>query len=96
MVDEFLTLVKKRLLRWYGYISRSSDTYDKDNSSGDSARSKKRRRDGNIKEWTGMGFKYSPTAAERKGIVATSSVVPRRPSRLKDSPEVLLLWYTFP
>ena len=65
MVDEFLTLVKKRLLRWYGYISRSSDTYDKDNSAGDSAMSKKRRRDGNIKEWTGMGFKYSPTAVER-------------------------------
>ena len=42
----------------------------------------------NIKEWTGMGFEDSLRAAEDregwKGIVATSSVVPRRPSRLRD------------
>ena len=38
----------------------------------------------NIKEWTGMEFGDSLRAAEDKerwkGIVATSSVVPRRPS----------------
>ena len=38
-----------------------------------------------IKEWTGMEFGDSLRAAEDrerwKGIVATSSVVPRRPSR---------------
>ena len=42
----------------------------------------------NIKEWTGMGFGDSLRAAEDregwKGIVATSSVVPRRPPRLRD------------
>ena len=41
-----------------------------------------------IKEWKGIGFGDSLRAAEDregwKGIVATSSVVPRRPSRLKD------------
>ena len=42
----------------------------------------------NIKEWTGMGFWDSLRAAEDrdgwKGIVATSSVMPRRPPRLRD------------
>ena len=50
-------------------------------------RQKKRWKD-NIKEWTGMGFGDSLRAAEDregwKGIVAMSSVVLRRPSRLRD------------
>ena len=41
----------------------------------------------------GMGFRDSLRAAEDregwKGIVATSSVVPRRPSRLRDCDEIL-------
>ena len=41
-----------------------------------------------MKEWTGMGFEDSLRAAEDregwKGIVATSSVVLRRPPRLRD------------
>ena len=40
----------------------------------------KKRWEDNIKEWTGMGFGDSLRAADReewKGIVATSSVVPR-------------------
>ena len=48
----------------------------------------KKRWEDNIKEWTGMGFGDSLRAAEDregwKGIVATSSVVPRRPPRLRD------------
>ena len=40
----------------------------------------------NIKEWTGMDFASSTRAAENrsrwKGIVANSSVVPRRPSKV--------------
>ena len=59
--------------------------HGKDNSAGDSERSKKERRlkkrwEDNIKEWTGMEFGDSLRAAEDregwKGIVATSSVVP--------------------
>ena len=42
----------------------------------------------NIKEWTGIAFGDSLRAAEDregwKGIVTTSSVVPRRPPRLTD------------
>ena len=48
----------------------------------------KKRCEDNIKEWTGMGFGDSLRTAEDregwKGIVATPSVVPRRPPRLRD------------
>ena len=48
----------------------------------------KKRWEDNIKEWTVMAFGDSLRAAEDregwKGIVATSSVVPQRPSRLRD------------
>ena len=48
----------------------------------------KKRWEDNIKEWTGTGFGNSLRAAEDregwKGIVETSSVVLRRPSRLRD------------
>ena len=48
----------------------------------------KKRWENDIKEWTEMGFGGSLRAAEDregwKGIVATSSVVPRRPPRLRD------------
>ena len=48
----------------------------------------KKRWEGNIKEWTGMEFGDSLRAAEDserwKGIVAASSVVHRRQSRLRD------------
>ena len=47
----------------------------------------KKRWDDNIREWSGMGFGDSLRAAEDregwKGIVATSSVVHRRPPRFK-------------
>ena len=65
-----------------------------DNSARDSERSNEERKrqkmrwKDNIKEWTGLGFGDSLRAAEGregwKGIVATSSVVPRRPPRLRD------------
>ena len=48
----------------------------------------KKRWEDNIKEWTGMGFGDFLRAAEDregwKGIGATSSVVPRRPPRLRN------------
>ena len=49
----------------------------------------KKRWEDNIKEWTGIVFGDSLRAAEdREGskgiVVATSSVVPRRPPRLRD------------
>ena len=51
----------------------------------DRGRQKKRWED-NIKEWTGMDFASSTRVAENrsrwKGIVANSSVVPRRPAKV--------------
>ena len=90
--DDLLTMVKKKKLRWYGHISRSSGivkTILQGTVKG--VRRRGRQKKGwvdNIKEWTGMGFGDSLRAAEDregwKGIVATSTVVPRRPPRLRD------------
>ena len=42
----------------------------------------------NIREWTGLEFAKSPRAVENskkwRKLVAKSSVVPQRPSRLRD------------
>ena len=46
----------------------------------------KKRWEDNIKEWTGMDFASSTRAADNRsrwnGIVANSSVMPRRPSNV--------------
>ena len=88
--DELLTLVKKRKLRWFGHVSRSSGlakTILQGTVKGKRKRGRQKKRwEDNIKEWTGMEFASSTRAAENrsrwKGIVANSSVVPRRPSKV--------------
>ena len=90
--DDLLTMVKKRKLRWYGHISRSSGmakTILQGTVKGARRRGRQKKRwEDNIKEWTGIGFGDSLRAAEDregwKAIVETSSVVPRRPPRLRD------------
>ena len=87
--DDLLTMVKKQKLIWYGHISRSSSmakTILQGTVKGARRRGRQKKRcEDNIKEWTGMGSGDSLRAAEDregwKGIVATSSVVPRRPPR---------------
>ena len=96
MHDDLLTMEKKRKLRWYGHISRSSSmakTILLGTVKGVRRRGRQKKRwEDNIKEWMGMGFEDSLRAAEDregwKGIVATSSVVPRRPTRLRDWDEM--------
>ena len=88
--DELLTLVKKRKLRWFGHVSRSSGlakTILQGTVKGKRKRGRQKKRwEDNIKEWTGMDSASSPRAAENrsrwKGIVANSSVVPRRPPKV--------------
>ena len=79
-------MVKKRKLRWYGHISRSSGMA-KTILQG-TVKGARRRGMGILKDSTGMGFGDSLRAAEDKegwkGIVATSSVVPGRRQRLRD------------
>ena len=92
MHDDLLTIVKKRKLKWYGHISRSSGmakTILQGTVKGARRRGRQKKRwEDNIKEWTGVGLGDSLRAAEDRevweGIVATSSVVLRRPPRLKD------------
>ena len=82
--DDLLTMIKKRILRWYGHISRSSGmakTILQGTMKGARKRGRQKKRwDDNIKKWTGMEFGDSLRAAEDRdgwnGIVATSSVVP--------------------
>ena len=88
--DELLIVVKKRKLRWFGHVSRSSGlakTILQGTVKGKRKRGRQKKRwEDNIKEWTGMNFASSTRAAENrsrwKGIVANSSVVPRRPSKV--------------
>ena len=83
-------VVKKRKLRWFGQVSRSSGlakTILQGTVKGHRKRSRQKKRwEDNIKEWTGMDFVSSSRAAENrtswKAIVANSSVVPRRPSKV--------------
>ena len=85
--DELLTLVKKRKLRWFGHISRSSGlvkTILQDTVQGKRRKGRQKKRwEDNIKEWTGMDFASSARAAEDrtrwKRIVAKSAVLPQRP-----------------
>ena len=75
--DELLTLVKKRKLRWFGHVSRSSGlakTILQGTVKGNRQRVRQKKRwEDNIKEWTGMAFASSTRAAENrsrwKGIV---------------------------
>ena len=90
--DELLTLVKKWKLRWFGHVSRSSGlakTILQGTVKGKRKRGRQKKRwEDNITEWTGMDFASSTRAAENKtewkGIVANSSVVPRRPSKVME------------
>ena len=94
--DDLLTMVKKRKRRWYGNIPRSSGiakTTLQGTVKGARRRGRQKKRwEDNVKEWTGMGFGDSLRAMEDrekwKVIVATSSLVPRRPPRLRDWDEM--------
>ena len=89
--EVLLTIVKRRKLQWYGHVSRSSGlakTILRGTVKGGrrQGRQKKRRED-NIREWTGLEFAKSQRAEENREkwrkLVAKSSVVPQRPSRLR-------------
>ena len=85
-------LLTRRRLQWYGHVSRSSGlaktilqgTMKEGRRQG---RQRKRWED-NIREWTGLKFAKSQRAVENREkwrkLVAKSSVVPQRPSRLRD------------
>ena len=90
--EDLMTIVKRRKLQWYGHVSRSSGlaktvlhgTVKRGRKQG---RQRKRWKD-NIGDLTGMEFSRSQGAVENRGkwrkLVEKSSVVPERPSRLRD------------
>ena len=88
--EDLLTIVKRLKLQWYGHVSRSSvlaKTILQGTVKGRRRQGRQRKRwEDNIREWTGLEFGKSQRAVEKKWrkLVAKSSVVPQRPSRLRD------------
>ena len=89
---DLLTIVKRRKLQWYGHVSRSSGlakTILQGTVKGGRRQGGQRKRwEDNIRERTGLEFGKSQRAVENREkwrkLVAKSSVVPQRPSRLRD------------
>ena len=89
---EDLTIVKRRKLQWYGHASRSSGlakTILQGTVKGGRRQGRQRKRwEDNITEWTGLEFAESKRTVDNREkwrkLVVKSSVVPQRPSRLKD------------
>ena len=89
---EDLTVVKRRKLQWYGHVSRSpglAKTILQSTVKGGRRQGRQRKRWGhNIREWTGLEFAKSQRAVENsenwRKLVVKSSLVPQRPSQLRD------------
>ena len=89
---DLMTIVKRRKLQWYGHVFRSSGqakTILQGTVKGGRRQGGQRKRwEDNIREWTGVEFAKSERAVENREkwrkLVAKSSVVPQRPSRLWD------------
>ena len=88
--DDLLTTVKKRKLKWYGHVSRSSGLAKpilQGTVRGGRRRGREKKRwENNIKEWTGMEFADSQRAVENREtwreLVRKSSMVPQRSLRV--------------
>ena len=94
--EDLLTIIKRRKLHWYGHVSRSSArTKTILQATVKGGRRQGKRWKDNIGEWTGVEFAKSQRAVENRGkwrkLVAKSSVVPQRPSRLKDNEMMLMI-----
>ena len=89
---DLLTIVQRRKLQWYGHVSRSSGLAKiilQGTMKGGRRQGRQRKRwEDNIREWTGLEFGKSQRAVENRErwrkLVAKLSVVPKRPSRLRD------------
>ena len=89
---EDLTIIKRCKLQWYGHVSRPSGLaktiLQGTVKGGRGQGGQRKRREDNIREWTGLEFGKSQRAVENREkwrkLVAESSVAPKRPSRLRD------------
>ena len=89
---EVLTSVKRRKLKWYGHVTRSSGpakTILQGTVQGGRQRGRHRKRwEDNIKEWTGLEWNILLQKAENREewrkLVVKSTVVPQLSARLRD------------
>ena len=87
--EDLLTTVKRRKLKWYGHITRSSGlakTILQGTVQGGRRRGRQKKRwEDNIPEWTGMRLGATMRKTERREewrqLVARSSVAPQRPTK---------------
>ena len=83
-------MVKRRKLQWYIHVSRSSGLAKiilQGTVKGGRRQGRQRKRwEDNIREWTGLDFGKRAVENREKWrkLVAKLSVVPQRPSRLRD------------
>ena len=89
--EDLLTIVKRRKLQWYGHVRSSGliKTILQGTVKGVRRQGRQRKRwEDNIREWTGLEFAKSQRAVEKREkwrkLVAKSSVIPQRPSWLRD------------
>ena len=88
--EDLLTIVKRRKLQCCGHVSSGLAKIILQGSVKGRRRQgiQRKRSEDNIREWTGLDFAKSQRAAENREkwrkLVAKSSVVPQRPSRLRD------------
>ena len=90
--EDLLTTVKKRKLKWYGHVSRSSGlskTILQGTVQGGRRRGRQRRRwEDNISDWTGLKLsetlRMTENREEWREMVVRASVAPQRSTRLRD------------
>ena len=90
--EDLLTIINRRKLQWYGHVSRSlglAKTILQSTVKGERRQGRQRKSlEDNIREWTGLEFGMSQRAVENmekwRRLIAKLSVVPQRPSRLRD------------
>ena len=90
--EDFLTIVKRCKLQWYGHVSHSSglaETILQGTVKGGRRQGRQRKRwEDNIREWTGLEFGKSQRAVENREkwrkLVAKSSVMPQQPLWLRN------------
>ena len=90
--EDLLTIVKRRKLQWYGHVSRSlglAKTILQGTVKGGRRQGRQRKRwEDTIREWTVLKLAKPQRAVKNREkwrkLIVKSSVVPQRPSRLRD------------
>ena len=90
--EDLLTTVKKLIMRWYGQVTRSTGLakmiLQGTVQGGRRKGTQKKRWEDNVTEWTGLklgeALRKAENREEWRTVVAQSSLVPQRSTRLRD------------